>query len=123
MYKMIVSAPTKNVMSFAFYELAEVTETGEVRGNDIRFWDGEVYATIGNRGVDFRDNGVDFGGGDIVDTISWDELMAMPEPEQKAKVEEIGWKVYDRLKVLLEEEEQAKVKDAKAKEAFKEMVI
>ena len=123
MDKMIVSIIEKGKMLFTFYEPAKVNEDGKVEGEDIHFWDSEVYATMGNRGVDFRDNGVDFGGGDIIDPISWEELMAMPKDTQIARVKAIGDKVYTRLKALLKAEEQAKVKDAKAKEAFKEMVI
>ena len=125
MDKMIVSVVTKGTIHFYFYEPAKVREDGLVIGQDIHFWAGAVYEQTCNRGVDYNEvlGGFDFGGGDIIDPISWEELMAMPKDTQIARVKAIGDKVYTRLKALLKAEEQAKVKDAKAKEAFKEMVI
>lgn len=124
-----------SVLLFTFYKEreAKVGKDGKLEQNDNLYYiDGvpTIREEIGQRGCLMREHiegivqgGTEFQGGDIVDSITESELLALTPEAREQKVEQIATVVFSRLQQLQDSEDAIKTTSKEKKENFGEVII
>jgi len=106
------------VILFRFANPREISEEDREMHPEAYEKDGKYYIDeeFGSRGVQFTEQGVDFGGElgiyagyDALSSTTWDEFLALSEAERNKWLEDVGRKTYDRYKKLIELEKEKEV--------------